>query len=156
MCAKKIWGKNKWLPVTSQRTASPTKSRIDKCRFKFLHSSKFAQLSLSLSSLSVCLSLSLSPTSSWSRGMAFSTANSAASGGRVLMCGASLEPVRSAGVSLQLLSVAAWTDYRLTVFGKARSHSASFPLATRCTTSSCAGSVSWGSTPTEWSPSSAR
>lgn len=33
--------------------------------------------------------------------MAFSTAKSAASGGRVLMCGASLEPVRLAACSLQ-------------------------------------------------------
>lgn len=32
--------------------------------------------------------------SSWSRGMGFSTAKSATSGGRVLMYGASLEPVR--------------------------------------------------------------
>lgn len=59
--------------------------------------------------------------------MAFFTANSAASGGRVLMCGASLEPVRSAGASPQLVSV--YCMDRLTVFGKSRFHNASFPLA---------------------------
>lgn len=53
--------------------------------------------------------------------MAFSTANSAASGGRVLMCGASLEPVRSADApKLSVSFKRESTD---------RSHFASFPLA---------------------------
>lgn len=59
--------------------------------------------------------------------MAFSTANSAASGGRVLTCGASLEPVRSGGASLH--SVAVCNMDALTIFGKAHSHNAPFPFA---------------------------
>lgn len=78
--------------------------------------------------------------------MAFSTAKSATSGGRVLMCGASPEPVKCVCFIMHFGEVCIHDNDSDDIFVN--------PV--RCTTSSSAGSVRWGLTPTEWSPSSAR
>lgn len=75
--------------------------------------------------------------------MDFSTAKSATSGGRVLMYGASLEPVRL---------VVACLHNQISAF----IFLIQSDCSGRCTTSSSAGSVRWALTPTEWNLSCAR